>query len=379
VRFDPRRHRLCRQFVRAGRLGRRALVVLALSLVGAAILATHSAAESSTAPELAQKIAFVRDDGAGSAIYVMNSDGTAQRRLSSAGGQCREDSEPTWAPTGERVAFVRTVGCWDREETTLRSALYVVNADGRRLRRLTRPGEDVLGQLAWSPDGRLIAFTRSPQDLSLSRVYVVTNAGAERRLTRGLRSEDSPAWSPDGTRIALVRETSNGGEIVVITRDGTDINRVARDANLTYPTWSPDGRRVSFGRGNRARTGSYEVQVANSDGSGRRTLVRATAYRGLHAWSPNGDTIVYITQTAGVYDIYTTTSAGSGKRRLTHDSALERDPRWSPDGQRISFSSSVGRQNDIFVMNADGIDSRNLTSTAVSEDSPAWQPTPRTP
>jgi TolB protein len=58
------------------------------------------------------------------------------------------------------------------------SDLYVVNADGSGLRRLTRNAAK-LRWFAWSPDGRTIAFLRNGE------VYTVKADGSgERRLTQ---------------------------------------------------------------------------------------------------------------------------------------------------------------------------------------------------
>ena len=59
------------------------------------------------------------------------------------------------------------------------SDLYVVNADGSGLRRLTRHAENVPRSFAWSPDGRTIAFLHNRE------VYIVKADGSdERRLTQ---------------------------------------------------------------------------------------------------------------------------------------------------------------------------------------------------
>ena len=105
----------------------------------------------------------------------MNVDGSEERDVTH--GSAREFA---WSPDGRKLALVR-----DGE-------IYVVNADGEGLRRLTRnAGPDVAP--AWSPDGRKIAF-ESRRDRK-GEIYVMTVDGRKlRRLTRNPASDSSPAF-----------------------------------------------------------------------------------------------------------------------------------------------------------------------------------------
>ena len=102
----------------------------------------------------------------------MNADGSNPRRVARNAAW----SDPAWSPDGRRIAFrrfgrsIRLAG---------NSDLFVVNADGSGLRRLTRHAENVPRWFAWSPDGRTIAF------LHKREVYIVKADGSgERRLTQ---------------------------------------------------------------------------------------------------------------------------------------------------------------------------------------------------
>jgi Tol biopolymer transport system component len=119
-------------------------------------------------------------DGDGE-IYVVNADGSGQRRLTH---NPARDFAPAWSPDGRRIAFVRDRG----RGRTQRPEVYVMNADGSRQLRLVRRGRQPL----WSPDGRRLAFTRGQSGGS---VYVVNVDGSEERnVTRGPARDF--AWSP---------------------------------------------------------------------------------------------------------------------------------------------------------------------------------------
>ena len=72
-------------------------------------------------------------------LYVMNADGRLQRRLTRAP---RDNSAPAWSPDGRKIAFLST-----RDGNP---EIYVMNTDGTEQRNLTRnPTDDRL--VAWSP------------------------------------------------------------------------------------------------------------------------------------------------------------------------------------------------------------------------------------
>jgi Tol biopolymer transport system component len=133
-------------------------------------------------------IAFIRANH----LLVMRADGSGQRVLTSG----RNLHHPAWSPGRRTIAF----GMWDKDTY---SDLYVINADGSGLRRLTRHRADTV-EPVWSPDGQTIALDEYYDGTYM--IFVVNaNGGGERRLTPGLRFS-GPTWSRDGRRIAFVRE-----------------------------------------------------------------------------------------------------------------------------------------------------------------------------
>ena len=110
-------------------------------------------------------------------LFVMNADGSNARRVA---GKATSGA-PAWSPDGRRIAFRRFDGQFgfDGQRGSVgNSDLFVLNADGSGLRRLTRHAENVRW-FAWSPDGRTIAYLRNRE------VYIVKADGSgERRLTQ---------------------------------------------------------------------------------------------------------------------------------------------------------------------------------------------------
>ena len=183
-----------------------------------------------------RRIAFVSRRDGRAHIYVMRANGTGPRRLTRS---APDDSSPTWSSDGSRIAFSRV------------GELFAVSSRGGPARRI---GEGVGGEALdpdWSPDGKLIAYDYRPPGYSIREIWVVGADGKRpRRVTRLREVSTRPTWSPDGRRIAFQSDAQGGHvEIYSIGLNGKGLRRVTRSAIDTFdPAWSPDGGRIAFSR-----------------------------------------------------------------------------------------------------------------------------------
>jgi Tol biopolymer transport system component len=309
------------------------------------------------------RIAFTRGPGSGNVfteadveLWTMNGDGSDKRLLA----RIAHHGGGAWSPDGTKIVFAR-------QQDAEHHGLYVVNADGSGLQRLTR-GAD--GGAAWSPDGHAIAFVRGtwntePTYIDESTEIWVMNAdgSGQRRLTFNGVQDFGPAWSPDGTKIAWESEVSSDNtDIFIMNPDGSGKQNLTRSPSSEgHFAWSPDGSKIGF----RSEDG---LVVMDADGRDRRRLVDISGL--FFSWSPDGRKIAFLGRAFGPFaaDLYVVNADGSELRNLKSRPQFDEAPVWSPDGEAIAFVRSW----DIYAVNVDGSNVRNLTHRPGVDLSPVW-------
>jgi Tol biopolymer transport system component len=258
------------------------------------------------------------------------------------------------SPTG-RIAF--SAGVHPHED------IYVVNADGSGLKRLTSDRWADFDP-SWSPDGRRIAYRHESAGGDASaEIYVMDADGSlKRNLTRRAGPDYSPAWSRDGKRIAFASFHGSAlPSIWVMKTDGSEKRRVS-PLSGEYPTWSPDGRKIAFDR-NTFGPRAWDIWVVGADGSRPRPLIASHADEQGAAWSPDGKTIAYASSRgapAGYKRIWLARADGSRQRLLTKVDG-ER-PAWTKPGTHVLFTAG-----GMFLVRRDGSGLRSIPVRAPGE------------
>ncbi len=147
-------------------------------------LTNHRAADlAPTWSPTAREIAFTSDRGGTPQIYLMSADGTNVRRLTFEGSY---NTAPVWSPKGKWIAYV----CRDDRRFL---KICLISPDGQE-RQLLTSGSSNDESPSWSPDGRHVAFssTRSGK----RDIYMINADGTGlERLTANGAFNDDPAWS----------------------------------------------------------------------------------------------------------------------------------------------------------------------------------------
>lgn len=294
----------------------------------------------------------------------------AQGKLSGPPGRVNE--EPAWSPDGSQIAFSSNrSGNYD---------IYIMNSNGSNLRQLTSdplaslyfvPGNADDYAPAWSPDGKRIAFVSGNNKLSTSFVdtdiFIMDKDGQNIVRWKGSlpnSADNYPNWSPDGCCIVFSSSpfpdvTGTGAADIFMASANSD--NEAKITNLTMleainsdPSWSPDGNRIVFAS---FKDESWHIYAMNKNGSDFVQLTNGLDSEYSPAWSPDGTRIAYTAVLGGKADIFVMNPDGTNVTKLTQGPANSFLPAWSPDGRRIAFVSDQNgntQVSNIYVMNANG-------------------------
>lgn len=254
-------------------------------------------------------------------------DGETPEPLTVGGGIGFGDQVARWSPGGTMIAFTRDTST---SATNLRSDLYIMNADGSGLRRLTNSGGDNIGA-SWSPDGARIAFMsdRGGQ----ADLYTVNIDGTDlKRITTHSAFDTAPAWSPDGTTIAFASDRTGNFEIFTMPATGGAATQRTNSGYFDFsPSWSPDGQFIAFESQQDGSNHLSDVFRMNADGTNVVNLTNTnTIGEGGPAWAPDDSLIAFTTDQFGDWDIAVIAPNGSGWQLATDSFDDDFDASWQP-------------------------------------------------
>jgi TolB protein len=259
--------------------------------------------------------------------------GAEQTQLTDAPGY---NARPDWSHDGRKITFT---ACRPGDFSC---EIYVMNSDGSAQAKLTNNFTTEIMSV-WSPNDQQIAFA-SDRDGNWE-IYVMNADGSNQvRLTFNDALDYQPSWSPDGSKIAFQSFRDGNHEIYVMNADGSSpVNLTHNPASDQDPRWSPRGDKIAF---DTDRDDDQEIYVMGSNGSEPTRLTHNPGVDYGPAWSPSADKIAFTTNRDGDFEIYTMKRDGSAQKRVSNNPAFDADPAWAMgrgDDQLLAFASGRAR------------------------------------
>jgi Tol biopolymer transport system component len=262
-----------------------------------------------------RRIAFVSDRDGYDAIYVMNDDGSDQRRLTDqlvqADTPCRLHS-PLWSPKGATIAFTAICPLPNGDPRDVYDNIYVIPLSGGSARELVPGGTGA----SFSADGRFIAYTQQTSVIIRPVVGLIATAGGK-PLTLG--EGYAPVWSPTGHRLAFWRPRG-------LTVVNVPSARRWTLRNAGPPAWSPRGDLIAFWR-----DGAHPAVYLVHPGARRASRLVDLREDVIGYWARNGRWLAL----KGLESTYVVARNGRFLRRIGGSGS---DPVWSRDSSHVAWA-----------------------------------------
>ena len=295
-------------------------------------------------------------------------------------------TDPKVSPDGTRVLFTRA--SFDIQTDSRQGEIWLATIGGKTVTKaLLIPAGAKAGPPEWSPDGKRIAWV-APW-LGKPQVWVMEVAqGVGRPITLAKAvtpvtpaptvppSEARPfapeaiAWSPNGRSIAFTARVET-----------PPVKLAGMVEKPDGATWAPSPRIIDAfryrGDGSGYVTGVTQLFVVDAGGGVPRQLTKGDADQvsGGFDWTPDSQALLFSARVRpgnetlpSESDVWRVAASGGAAVRVTSIDGTEDDPQVSPDGKTLAFngftsSSAFFIQPELWVMPMGGGAARNLTRT----------------
>lgn len=285
-------------------------------------------------------------------------------------------STGTWSPNGQQIAYFASDGRY--------SDVYIMDTLGHNQRRLTSNHFGFDGLLSWSPDSQYLLFSATIDDIPYSLVVNAT-IGQIYILPQLNRSA---MWSPDSQMIVYQANTEDGTSHLY----GLTINCLTHEQScqfhelellrtqVTYSNlaWSPDGQTLVFTQPDQGKTkiivATFHCRELVDTCIENYRVVGIAIVWSMIVWSPDSQRLAFIGE-----DKLNIIRVSNGEiQSYAIPTITPIFLNWSPDGRYIAYSESFNNI-ELAVSLLDTFDGQNrqlIVGGKIASQLPDWRPTP---
>src|SRR5580658_8920280 len=335
--------------------------------------------------------------------------------LSVAGGLCRagrpiqlEDyyriesaATPAISPDGRWVVFARSTIV--EAENQRHTELWIAPSDGSSAAVKLLAGDASSSAPRWSPDGKLLAFSRSGRGgggrggrggaEGEGNEWFLHMDQKDREPFKIAGVSGAPIFSPDNKWIAFTKRTPPPAETRELSPMEKQLAERFKGRSFDWVNYRADGRGYLPDPRNPQETPPSEVYIVARDGGTPKQLTHLGVNASGISWRPDSGAIALVADTHQRdefsyerADLWVVDLEGQIKR-LTDDGFEYDSPAWSPDGKELAFrrrqslsqiiqtKQKHGAAVDLYRMPAAGGEMTNLTAEwDLIPDPPSFSP-----
>ena len=263
-------------------------------------------------------------------LFIMNWDGSSQKRLSYHRSIVLS---PSWFPDGKKVAY--TVFVYNTKFKKRMTALLLLDLVTNKIKLLSNRNGANLGS-DFFPNGKEMLLTLGAGSGNMDIFKMNLSSSSIKSLTKGPRGiiNVEPSIHPKSNLVAFSSDRKGKAMIYTMTKSGKNIKRItfAGHYNST-PDWNPQNHQMVFSG---QSGGRFDIFKINSNGSGLKRLTSLKKSNGRWAncespsFSPDGRFIVFTSDLSGTYQLYIMNVDDLSIERITFDRYNYKSPKWSP-------------------------------------------------